>query len=325
MPLYPANLETARPDLVGTINQFNPLDPKAYIADKIFTPYKVETPTNVIPYSKAENMLARDETNISAPGTTANRDSAEFDSATYNCKRNKRDAEITEEAQARIGDIVELEKTESSRIANILLTNRDLRLVKTVVNETYMALGTDGEQAGVLWSTAASADARKDMASAIAKGATRCGMDYQVAVMSDLQIRQLWAQEKLRQSFSGVQVVGNEDPYNDASRKQLAGQLGLRDIWVCNTMYNTAVQGSALVAARAWPINYVLLLNPAGSEKGLRTGFGNMFYHPKQGGLMDVRAFYDPDNERDILRVGEAIDMKVIVKNCGYLLKVNGF
>lgn len=321
--IYPSTLETSRADIAGSASEWDPKDPQSYAAEQVFTPFQVAKPADEIPYGLAENEVARDETNESAPGTTAASDSATFGSTFFKCFRRKRDAEFTEEDVARVGDLFQLEKYEARRVTKILKVNRDIRMKRMYINDTFFVPGTDQESAAVNWSSETTANARKDVGSAMVKGLTRCGRVYTHGMMNQVQFRQLWAQEKLRQSFSGIQVVGNEDPFNAAARKQLANQLGLVDIFVTNTMYNTANPGANLAAALVWPTDYVLLFNPAGTEKEMRFGFGNMFYHNALGGLLDARTFYSPETEKNTIRVGEGIDMKVFSKACAYLLKVN--
>lgn len=91
----------------------------------------------------------------------------------------------------------------------------------------------------------------------------------------------------------------------------LRGALGVSNIIVCPTRYNSAAKGQSASRAKVWPTDKYLVGQVSGGDFA-NGGFGRTLAYSPDGGAFSAENYRDEKHKQDILRVFNSVDEVVI-------------
>lgn len=319
MPNKATSVSIPRGDLAGYLLETPPI--QNFIADIIFPVFEVPSKTGSFGRVPLEAMLTRHDVKRAAGGAYSRSDHSMEDD-TYSCKERGHEQALDDgearlyERQGNYGEVM------AARLRGIVLIERELAVVAICHNTTTFPLsGNTGHSASVEWDTEATCDPVYDVQTGIngirARGGATNNLVLQVSYKAWFD---LWRADSIKNNIRYVIGVELPDHRNAAARAAMARQLGVKDVIVGESFYNSALQGATPVISDAWTGEYAFLFNaPMGADIA-EPAFGRTFAWSEDGGLFTVEEYRDEKHRSNILRVRQNVQEKALNVQCAYLI-----
>lgn len=314
MPTPASGTTIQRPDLGAKTQEFlDGLD--GFISTDIFPIFPVPEKTAEIPNLPAEAMLSLPETRR-APKSAYGRSDWQFDTQNYNCEEHGWEDPVDDVQAALYARYFDAEFVSARRAAGIVKRNQEKRLADFLFNLTTFA----GKTAAVTteWSTAATAKPASDVKTA------RMAVYDATGVMPNTVVMSRVVRENLNLVTDIIDRIkytnGAVDMLNLAD-KLIAQALGVDQVLVGNSKYNSADEGQAFAAANIWDDEYCLVCQVDNSPDLEDPSIGRTFMWTEDADEdVVIESYREEQTRANVVRARQHTDEFALNLATGYLL-----
>lgn len=326
MPVYSNATARPRQELAAVVREGQGLN-KLNIHSKILPSLAVNKRTVHLVKAKVANMqLARilDDYFITAPGANVERMTATLDDDSFNVVIRKREIQIPDEVEMDYADYLSLEAIFSQQGAESVELTTEYLTALAIQNATTFGAGTNSI---VAYTSAnlATIDFVGDVMAAVERGYDKAEM-YDTIVLSR-QVFNRVRQSTLLKNYV-VSQLGKGYEVNESNLQLAFADLGIRQILVGTSLYNSASDGATPTMSRIWNNTYVWVgscgTSASAQVDGISTiqGVGvNAFwdsYTPNDG--YGVDSYREEKTESNIIRAKTSKAPYIANANAGTLI-----
>lgn len=320
MPNASTSNAIPRGDIAGTL-MLNPgtITP---IIPQIFRPFAVPSQTGAFPRIPLRSTMQRYANLERAPRGAYAMDDWEIEQDTY-LTREYGKAELVDDREAAFySSYFDAEVIAARRALNAFNQNVEQRGFDLLFNTTtYPLSGDTGLDTTATWATVATSTPIDDFIVASNGIAARSGLRPNVAVMSTLNWQYLWRSAQVRDQFKYTMVPS---PTNPNAMQDMAGQLGVRTIYVADNFFLSSNPGQATTTLSPVTSNsYVWVGRVAETDSIDEPCVGRMMYWTEDGGQFTAESYRDEDRRGTKIRVRGHNQLKELHTALGFLIKVD--
>ena len=243
-----------------------------------------------------------------APGSKFARRDFKYSSQDYKCLQYGLEGVLPDEdeTQASEDGITEASGAIAAELQRDLMVGHELRVKDIVYGASY-----NSTAATAAMSAGATAKPIKDIQNAVERLGGNGFHDNLALVIEESLFNEMLNVDDVRSIFNG------NGQYTD--RQVLRDALGVSQIIVCPTRYNSAAKGKSATRAKVWPTDKYLVAQIAGGDFA-NGGIGRTLAYSADGGIFTAEEYRDEGIKSDILRVYNSCDEVVINANAGELI-----
>lgn len=326
MPAYSNATALPRQELAAVVREGQGIN-KLNIHSKILPSLPVNKRTVHLVKAKVANMqLARimDDFFLTAPGANVERMTATLDDSSFTVAIRKREIQIPDESEMDYADYLSLEAIFSRQGVEAVELTTEYLTALAIQNATNFGAGTNSI---VAYTSAnlATIDFVGDVIAATERG-------YDKAEIFDTIVLSRQVFNRIRQSTLlknyVVSQLGKGFEVNESNLQLAFADLGIRQVLIGSSIYNSAADGATPVMSRVWNNTYVWVgatgVSASTNVDGISTiqGVGvNAFwdaYTPKDG--YGVDSYREEKTESNIIRAKTSKVPYIANANAGTLI-----
>lgn len=317
MPIPTTALATLRPDLGASFMEFDlEANRRGFIAQRIFPMLNVTKPAGTFGIVKIEHLLKTRSTRRS-PGAGYSRQQWEFDDVSYRCDEHGTEEVIDSREAAMYADYFDAEQISTMRAFDAVLRNQEARVAALLYNATTFASNkTDITNE---WDDNTNAVPITDVETGMAGMFAACGMYPNALILNKKQFN---GARNSAQVLDRLKYSGHFDPRpGGINESSLAAALGIDQVIVANSAYDSALQGQAASMAPIWGDEYMFLAKIAQTNDIREPCIGRIFHWAEDGSLPGgmVETYREESKRSDIVRVRHDVDELILYVEAGWL------
>lgn len=314
MPSPSASLATLRPDLGGSVEEFNlAADRQGFIGLQILPVFETRVQAGSFGVIPIEQLLQNRETRR-APGGTYSRGKWKFETATFACEEHGTEEPVDDREAQMYADYFDAELVSAERARDVVLRNFEKRVAALLfASGTFTPTAVSTE-----WSTVATATPIADVAAAVLRRWAATGLWPNAIVMTRqvyLNLRRcaeiLDRMEMVDRSFQG-----------DIGVAHLRAAFDLPYVLVAGGTKNTATEGQDASIASIWDDEYVGIGRICQSRDIREPGIGRTLHWGADGSQIGalMESYRDETVRSNIIRARMDTQEKLIHTGCWELL-----
>lgn len=253
------------------------------------------------PIITRENFLKTPETRRATSGAY-NRTVGEFDTGNYTCEEHGLEAPLDDAKVRRYASYFDMEQAETRRLYHNLLLDHERRVRAAWTGFTAHACTT-------AWATIATAVPISDILTGCAALEQACGMPRSmfsfIVSGADMQYisQGTTVKDQIKYTYPGL--VPGQLP-----AQILASLLGIKEVLVAGSAYDTIEEGVAATLAQVWAAGaaWLAVLAPPDSGIEIPSAARTMLWVPDSPDLVVVESYRDESVRGDVLRVRQNTD-----------------
>jgi len=294
--------------------QFNPvlsemlnkIGENRFVGTQILPFRQVSTKSGDYPVFGAE-QFDNDASKKRAPGSNFARVDSAYDKQSYQCEQYGLEEVLPDEDRSQANDdgISDAEASIAMRLQRDLMVGHERRVSDLIFNA-----GFNSTSATAAMSANSTAKPIEDIQQAVERLEANGFFDNTLVIETSLY-NEMINTDDVRNIFNGAAV------YNQP--EVVRGALGVANIIVCPTRYNSANKGKSASRAKVWPTTQYAVLNIAGGDFSAG-GFGRTLAYTPDGGEFSAESYRDEPIKSDVLRVFNSVDEVIINTNAGELI-----
>lgn len=325
MPAPSSSLATLRPDLAGSLMEFDlAMDRQGFIANRVFPILDVAEASGNFGIIPVEQLLQNRDT-ARAPGAGYSRGNFTFEPATFGTQEHGAEEPIDDNQKAMYRHYFDAELVSTERARDVILRNWEKRVAAAVFNTSVWTGSTLATAASVAWSTAATAVPIDDVDNARQKAWDLSGLWPNAVIMNR---RNFHLCRKTDQIIDAVasQGAGSATKARDITAQLLAQCFDVDYVLVAGGAKNTATEGQSAAFSQIWSNSYVMVCRVATTNDIQEPCIGRTFRWTEDGngGSEEaphiVEMYRDEKVRGDVVRVRHQTDEKRLYASCGHLI-----
>jgi len=304
-----------REDLGEALHEYNPAS-DGFIAQEILPVRVVKKKAATVSVVIRENLKRADA--IHANGSAFHRITMTTEDLAYACKDYGLEGPLTDDDRENFDNDFDAELETTMHVERSLLIEQEIRVAAKVFNTTTFtgaALYTDVSSAP--WDAAGSG-AIGHVADAREKVRKNTGYAADSMVIGPVTLNNLLKNTAILGKFPGATIITEA-----MLRANLAGILGIQNLFVGNEIYDSAIEGQSFSGADIWSDDYALIFKrqegPVSSGGLGRT----ILWGRMSPNNITVASYREEQTESDIYRVRHYLDEKIFDPYFGHLLKID--
>lgn len=321
MPSPSSALTTLRPDLAGSVTEFDlAADRAGFIGYKVLPIFEVAKQAGVFGQIPLAQLLqARDLER--APGSGYSRGQFTFTTGSYSTHEYGAEEPVDDREAAMYVDYFKAEVVAAQRAIDAVLREAEKRVAAAIFNTTTWTGSSLTTAVSTPWSTSATATPIADIEAAVRKVWDNTGLWPDTLIISRRKFRdlRLCAEVRARISASGA---GDNDRAANITVEQLAEVFDLPKILVAGGAKNTANENQTAAIASIWSNTQAMVCRTSSSDDIREPCLGRTFHWGEDGS--DAGGTFESYREEsiraDIVRCRHDVVEKVLITNAGHLL-----
>ena len=243
-----------------------------------------------------------------APGSKFARRDFKYSSQDYKCLQYGLEGVLPDEdeTQANEDGVNEASGAIAAELQRDLMVGHELRVKDIVYGAAY-----NSTAATAAMSSGATAKPIKDIQNAVERLGGNGFNDNLALIIEESLFNEMLNVDDVRSIFNG------NGQYTD--RQVLRDALGVSQIIVCPTRYNSAAKGKSATRTKVWPTDKYLVAQISGGDFA-NGGIGRTLAYSPDGGIFTAEEYRDEGIKSDILRVYNSCDEVIINANAGELI-----
>lgn len=319
MPSPSASLATLRPDIAGSLEEFDlVMDRQNFIGLQIMPVFEAAKPSGTFGKIPIEQLLKSRDT-IRAPGSAYSRGRWTFTSDSFAAVEHGAEEPVDDNEAAIYADYFDAELVSAERARDAVLRNMEIRVASALFNTgTYTPTSVTNE-----WDDATNATPIDDIEARVQSIWDATGLWPNGLVISRKVFRNL---RNCDQIISRIVAQGAGTPAkaSDVTVQMLAAVFDLPYIFVGGGAKDSAAQGQATTVAEIWSSEYAAVgrFVPPGSMDIRYPGWGRTFHYGGDGSSVGTafETYRDETVRGDIVRARHQVDEKIVYQECVELL-----
>lgn len=321
MPSPSTSLATLRPDIAGSLEEFNlAMDREGFIAHRVLPVFEVATQAGVFGRIPIEELLQNRDT-TRAPRTGYSRGNFTFTTDSYACKEYGAEEPIDDRESKMYANYFDVEMIAAQRALDAILRDAERRVSALIFNATTwngagLTTGITNE-----WDDLANATPITDVEAAVGKVYDGCGLWPNALIINRKVFRNLRNCAHIIDRINS-EGAGSASKASDVTADMLARVFDLKYVLVAGGTDNTADKGQAFVGAPLWSNEYAMIARIAETNDISEPCLGRTFHWGADGSQVGgtVESYRDERVRADVIRVRHDVHEKVLYTESAHLL-----
>ena len=320
MPSPSSSLATLRPDLAGSLMEFDlEMNLNGFVGSSVLPVTNVDRESGKFGKISLESLLQNSNTKRAA-GAGYSRGNWTFTDDSFACEEYGQEEPVDDREAAIYADYFDAEQVSTLRARSTILIEAEKRIAGLVFNETTFTgqITTVSNE----WDDAANYTPIVDVNTAINAVYDRTGMWPDSLVINKKVFRNLRASDKIKDAIA-ASGAGDPTKQSDITVQMLAQVFDLKNIFVAGGSKNSANEGQAASPAQIWSGEYAMVFKAASSPDIREACLGRTFHYGGDGSQLAgaVESYRDETVRADTIRVRHDVDEKILYPEVGQLLK----
>lgn len=300
---------------LSTASTFNPVLSEAlnkiglnrFVGTRILPVHTVGTKKGQYPVIGAE-QFDNDYSKSRAPGTKSARKDGVYSQADYKVAQYMLEHAFPDEDETQANDdgFMDAKASYALNLQRDLMVGHELR-----VEAALYAASFNSTNATATMTTVASAKPIIDIQNAVERLNANGFFENLALIIESSLFNAMINTDEVRKIFNGAAVYTNRQVILDA--------LGVSEIIVCPTRYNTAKKGQSASRGKVWPATKYLVAQVAGGSFA-NGGIGRTLAYAPDGGIFTAEEYREETEKQDVLRVFNSVAEEIINVNAGELI-----
>lgn len=319
MPSPSSSLATLRPDLAGSLMEFDlQMNLNGFVGSSVLPVTNVDRESGKFGKISLESLLQNSNTKRAA-GAGYSRGNWTFTDASFACEEYGQE-EPVDDREARIyADYFDAELVSTLRARSTIMVEAEKRIAAAVFNPSTFT----GQVTTVTneWDDATNCTPIVDVNTAINAVYDRTGMWPDSLVINKKVFRNLRASDKIKDAIA-ASGAGDPTKQSDITVQMIAQCFDLANVFVAGGSKNSANEGQAASPAQIWSGEYAMVFKAASSPDIREACLGRTFHYGGDGSQVDgaVESYRDETVRADIIRVRHDVDEQILYSEMGQLL-----
>jgi len=308
MPSPSASLATLRPDLAGSLEEFD-LEANAagYVGLNVFPTMEVGAQSGTYGKIPIEELLVSRETRR-APGAVYSRGNWKFTTGSYATEEHGTEEAVDKRESRLYANYFDAEMVSARRARHIVVQAHELR-VAAICNDTttYSAQTTTATHE---WDDDTNSVPIENVDAAAEAMYDRTGLWPNLMIMTRKTFRNVRSSDQL---LNRIEQVERTLP-GDINVAHLQAAFDIPRIIIANSVQNSANPGQSASIASVWDDEMAVLLRVPMMNDIREPGFGRTFHWGEDGSRIGgtVESYYQTETRSDVIRVRMETDERVI-------------
>jgi len=287
----------------------NKIGENRFVGTQILPIRQVSTKTGEYPVFEDAQFDNNASKERAAGSSFARRDFA-YGQQTYACKQYGLEGVLPDEDESKANDdgISDVQSSLAMRLQRDLMVGHELR-VKGLIYPSSTPFNSTSATA--VMSNASSAKPIRDIQNAVERLNGNGFYDNLAVIIEVSLFNEMINTDDVRGIFNGDSTYTNRQVILDA--------LGVNQIIICPTRYNSAAKGQSASRSKIWPTDKYLVGQVVGGDFSAG-GFGRTLAYANDGGAFTAETYRDETIKSDILRVYNSVDEAIINSNAAELI-----
>jgi hypothetical protein len=321
MPSPSTSLATLRPDLAGSLQEFDFFaDQQGFIASKLFPVLDVNLKADTYGVIPLEQLLQEPEVKR-APGAEYAHGNMTFTTDSYTCQEYGWE-EVVDDLQAKkYRHYFDAEMVQRNRAVHIIMKAMEKRVASQIFNASTYSGASKFLSVSTEWSTASTCTPVSDVEFAVRKVYSNTGLWPNALVVSKTVFRNLRLCTQIIDRIASA-GAGNATKAADITPAMLAQVFDLKYLFVGGGTKNSATEGQAATPGEIWDDEYAMVCRVAESNDIAEPCLGRTFHWTEDGSevLGTVESYRDDRRRGNVVRVRHDVHEKIVYTECGFLL-----
>lgn len=321
MPSPSTSLATLRPDLAGSLEQFDlAMDREGFIGSQVLPVFDAARSAGTfgkIPL--AQLLQTRDTTR--APGATYSRGSYKFEPDTYTTQEQGAEEPVDDNDRENYRDYLDAELVATARAYDAVLRNQEIRVAAMIFNATTWTGASLTTAITNEWDDAANAVPITDVEAAVRKVWENSGLWPNTLIINRHVFRNLRNCDSIIERVNAA-GAGSPSKPSDITLAMLSAVFDLPRILVGGSAKNTALEGAAAAIGKIWSDEYAMVCRTAVTNDIREPCIGRTFHWAQDGSQIGgtVEEYREEQTRSDIKRVRHQVGEKTLYVQMGHLL-----
>lgn len=308
MPAPSSSLATLRPDLMGSVEEFNLLaDRQGFIGLKVLPSFDVPEQGNTFGRIPVEQLLKNTSTDRTSKGGYA-RDDFQFEDDSYATKERGAECPVDDRLAKMYRHYFDAEQVAARRAVDRVLRNQEKRIADAIFNTTTFGSATNVSNE---WDDHANATPVDDVLASKLRVYAACGLWPDSLIITRATYLHL---RECAQIVDRLKYAGIWDPSRPVTVEALAQVFDLRQVLVAGGTKNTANEGQTAAFSEIWNDEYAAVCKVAETNDIAEPCLGRTFHWTADGSMIDclVETYRDETARADIVRARHEVAEKII-------------
>jgi len=320
MPSPSEILSTLRPELAGSLMEFELAAGRAgFIAPLVLPVIEVAKQSGSFGKIPIEQLLQSPSTDR-ASGAGYSRGKWSFTKDAFACDEQGWEEPVDDRESAMYADYFVAEQVAAARALDIILRAAELRVSAAVFNATTWTGAALTTAITHEWDDATNAVPRADVKAAMSKVWDGCGIWPNTLIVNKKVFENL---KDCASVVDRLKYAGFTDPRpGTISAAAIAQALGIDQVIVAGSPYNTAKEGQDVSISPIWSDEYAMVCKVAKTQDIREPCIGRTLHWGEDGSSIGgtVESYRDESSRSDIIRVRHDVDEKILYAEAGHLL-----
>lgn len=320
MPTPSSSLATLRPELGGSLEEFNlAMDRAGFIGARVLPVMDVAKASGDFGVIPIEQLLQTRNT-ARAPGGGYARGSFKFETANFATKEHGAEEPVDDNEAEVYRDYIDAELVATERARDAVLRNAEIRASDLLFNATTYTGAALTTNVSTEWSTAATCTPITDVNAARNKVWDGTGLWPNALIINRHVFHNLRNAAQIKDAIS-ASGAGGATKLSDVSAQLLALVFDLKYVFVAGGAKNTANEAS-LTLGKIWDSEYAMVCRVAESNDLREPCIGRTFHFSADGSEIGARieSYREEQTRSQIIRARHQVQEKILYTACGHLL-----
>lgn len=321
MPSPSTSLATLRPDLAGSLTEFDlAMDRQGFIGLRVAPVLEVAKASGTYGVIPVEELLQNRDT-FRAPGSGYSRGKFTFTTASFATDEHGAEETIDDRQAALYSQYFVAEQVHTARAYDAVLRNHEKRVASLVFNTSTFTGSSLTTAVGTPWSTIASATPVTDVEAACRKVWDNSGMWPNTLIINRHVFRYLRQCTQVKDLIA-ASGAGFPNRPQDITTAMLSAVFDLPKIIVAGGAKASQNEGQSATFANIWSNSYAMVCYTADSQDIQAPTLARTFHWAEDGSQIGgtVETYRDESVRGDVVRVRHDTDEKIVYTQLGHLL-----
>jgi hypothetical protein len=321
MPSPSSSLSTLRPDLTGSLEEFDlAMDRLGFVGLRVAPVLDVAKSTGTFGRIPIEQLLQSRDT-ARAPGSGYARGTFKFTPDTFTTTEHGAEEDVDDNEAENYIEYLDAEMIANERALDAVLRNHEQRVANLVFNTSTWTGSALTTAITHEWDDATNAVPITDIEAAVRKVWSGSGIWPNTLIVNRHVFRNLRLCQQVKDAIS-ASGAGMPTRLEDITVKMLQSVFDIPNIIVASSATNTAKEGQDVTIGKIWSDEYAMVCHIAESNDLRRPTLARTFHWAADGSQVQgtVETYRDESKRSNVVRVRHQVGEKVMYKEVGHLL-----
>lgn len=321
MPSPSSSLATLRPDLAGSLTEFDlAMDRQGFIGLRVLPVMEVMKASGKFGKIPIEQLLQNRETDR-APGGGYSRGQWTFEPASYATDEHGAEEPVDDREAEMYAEYFDAEMVSTQRALDAVLRNQEKRVADLVFNTDTWTGSSLTTAIGTVWSNKSSSTPVDDILGAKLKVYGNSGMWPNAVIMARETFLRCRETDQIRDRIASS-GAGDSTLAGRITLQQLAQAFDVDQVIVAGSSKNTANEGVSASLSSIWNKTMVMVCRVAQTNDIREPCVGRVFHWGEDGSSIGgtVESYRDETVRSDVIRVRHDVEEQILYTEMGHLL-----